>query len=663
LVALRRMTIHAPEIRELEERLIFAPFDTRRTLDETTSLLEEEIQSGHAIPRLNSDSGSACFTNTSPPIPWRFTRPLDQRDNPYGPDFTRYRPNSVIFTNDEEIDHYLDACRGWYESLEKADLNEQIRTGERDIGQGLGLRIGKAPGWFFGQHGKTGAPLPKRAAYWLRRIIEEYVKRGAASIDTMRAGMRDPVTTNPGWPLFSSYPEAKLVTPMLLPYEPDWRLRAKQADALAERLGVAHTALAFGVASRTQNTWKWMPVWKHTGGGVWQAEEEARGASSRTRRVFMAPSVANLYAADLTLVCKSGRSQIPGLWHSGDMDDRIAADAFARGLVSMENDVSGLDSSVSEEIKIQMVLEFERLGFDGRSWLQMESTPYIGPSNSDASGYTCTQTEGGIKSGLKATSEADTVIVTMASLYAYEECSHDLLPPEWWAGLPSLGQGDDSWLAVKRPLSDETWIRAFADCGLKAKPSNGTRFLMKHITPTGKYSVAARVLLNSAFPEHERTGIDSIGLHILGMRARLEGGLHPDLDPEIALAPLLSMRWVREMKIKSVSSFFGFLESSRADRLVKQALKTAGGKFAIERLRRDAPYSPGAAALLEAYEAAGLAYDYSKEIAINNLMRTFFTKKKTLSPQQQIGLTDACWRFLHAGVNWEEVRRQIAEIV
>lgn len=606
------------------------------TIDATIAIDEQ----GKYDPSGKTIIAPTTLSMAGSPSTWTM-RPAPPRFDPRSPEYTR-APEGSALADAPVVDAVLDGMRRFRDDLvnmvstdDGPDLldgrwNEQkVIIGELDIAQKLSVQHGRA----WDTHlSRLGNPDPVEVPDGWRRMAARVAVWWAEVADAASVAsflrQPDPADTNSGYPLFTPGPIPKLISlSMLTRAAPTLTEFQDGARGMANHWGLHPSgSLAFGLSHRAGPAHKAKTLWEDgPSRGSFRATKAIKGGFPRARDVFMAPYVANVVLRPLWAHMIAAMKAIPGLRHTGTEDDDIIGLAYAAGMHCFESDISGFDQNVRSSVQ-DAAGEGLKVGFPHLSdvidiWRDMERRPVITNSwltriyelesgvarEARSRGYTVVGAYGGTHSGLKPTSTIGTYICLTTTLYALERMGvvPDAIAALRRGEIKLLCLGDDVLLAVDRPLDRHAWRDAWASVGLTCEISAACRFLMQHRTPDGPRRVLSRVLQNAAFPEYQDISDHARAIAALGWSARLDLPTFDGLPEAGAVEAIKHLRWIRDppglptgIRPESLADVTNLAKGWYAP-YIQQAMAHLASSSELERLKRDAEHSPGAAAQLQ----------------------------------------------------------------
>jgi len=531
---------------------------------------------------------------------WAFAMPPGARRDPRHPDFSRVRPNSLVLTSESAIDHALDRAAEVYDIVENLPASP-TRTSELGSLKKFTVLAGRYAPWYVQRlsGGSLSRPLPAVIQRIAHHVALVYQLHNPPSSPPSKA---DPSSTNAGWPTFVAHALGKIAGGLLT--DKDFDVTYANAEAVAGALNLdGRTILGNGLGGRSGAVYKDTSLIAFTGTG-WEELGTWKGYSQRNRIVHMSSYAVNQGIRPLFTYWHDSRKMIPGLWHSGGMDQAI----IQGRKMTFESDISGFDVSVVRELQTLIAWHFAHvepaLAGPARFWLAAEALPMIGPSW-DRSFDSCSVFTflGGTRSGLKTTSESGTIYALIATLYALHQQGVNIWSWPRLKDMSLLIQGDDVLVATDVALDPAAWAASYADLGLTSELIEGDLFLSRHHDCVGApYPSAGRIIQQTLSHEHEKTGDEETtkGLLALGLIARSE---HTDRMPQeyraIAGKSLEHASWLTKYchaadfddlaKIRN-----RLLSSSEVAHDISVALEAAEGATWIVEELREVEHSPSA---------------------------------------------------------------------
>lgn len=574
------------------------------------SLTAIEVTPGRLTTGLGMDDGPDRSMDTTVPGFMRFVKIPDAHTWSTDPGFTRVKPGSNVFDTEAAIDGALALGAEVTTLLAPAgEEGDPIAWGEHDIWKKITVQKGRHPA----DHIKPKSPpLISPSTAWKETaaaVLAHYPDD--FGIEPMP---EPPVDTNAGAPLYLSGFGAKVAGACLLrPTAAETHAAGREACVMLNLPEAA--SLAYGFNTRTGPLAKAEP-WFEFGPGGYTASRTATSRWCRTRHVFMGSMGVLLGTRGLARICKAGRRRLPGMWHAGDADDKLARRMHAmridRGWVMVEIDLSAFDRSLSLGLQLALADAFRRrwpwLSDAVDFYLLGEQLPTLSPSYYKQPGTrrvaSIVTKLGEVSSGQLMTAEVGTLINLITALTAMREQGVSNPVDSWLRGeILILVQGDDMLLCA--PAVDiDTFTATYAAAGLTAKVASGWRFLSKHMTPSGPLPIGGRIVQQTLFNEHEVLGPKLWPLNVLGLWARWGPGPPALVRP--AVEELLQTSNLKKYLPRvSGPAAASFLASADGASAVEAALQERASARWVERVMADAPYSTSAAALAAALEQYG----------------------------------------------------------
>lgn len=369
----------------------------------------------------------------------------------------------------------------------------------------------------------------------------------------------DPLDTNPGYPFFTAQidkdgnPVTRIKTVELLKGVGQASL-AKWSDAVvkidnqAGRFGMQGFPLCVAPLRRQQPGYKPQHQFNITPSGMTTAFDEY-GVNSQ-RVAWMVPYIYNVMLTPFQIMLKGVRSILPGLYHDGESKLKRTAilqqAAASKSLFMAEADYSNYDRFIPIDIMEEIIKMFSDLTDSPSYW--HEAAMYLHrdanlvwpdfSSVSEGNGWLFKPGDLGLMSGVKATSEAGTLVNSvinaevLARTYKWDE---NRLVDYLTQYLDSSSgskfeyyyvQSDDTELIAKDPISlfkqGEFFTLAVTKAGLKGSVELADRFLMRHTYAGDDRPVPSRVwqntLSNESPPENEI-------IFLAGLASRTDGML------------------------------------------------------------------------------------------------------------------------------------------
>lgn len=392
-----------------------------------------------------------------------------------------------------------------------------------------------------------------------RRAIKTILhsSKGKQVAAKLWATASDPLDTNPGYPFFSAIiddkgnPKTRIETVELFKNIQsqagrDWDQLLRLVNDRAGRYGMEGYPFCVAALRRQQPGRKWQHQFTITPSGMRTAYDE-KGVNSQ-RVAWMVPYVYNLLLTPVQVLLKTVRMVLPGLYHDGESKlrrmQRLQTSSKTNKLWLAEADYSNYDRFIPVDIIDDIVTMITDETDSPRYWHQAamylhKNANLVWPdysSVSDGNGWLFKPGELGLMSGVKATSEAGTLVNSvvngevLARTYDWSETQlYDYLTQYVDADAGSkfeyyYVQSDDTELISESPSNlykqGEEFKRAVKAAGLKGDVEMADRFLMRHMQQGSDRPVPARVwqntLSNEAPPPSEI-------IFLAGLAARTDG--------------------------------------------------------------------------------------------------------------------------------------------
>lgn len=654
MTVLRRMTIHPPSAR------LPSPAETK---DLTTSVKETLQAETTKTPHAQNIPGGLTESLGATPPSWRSFRPDPPDRDPTNPAFRRLPTNgSVMHDDDAALDACLDAGALAYAAVQALDQKtsdpeeKAILLGELESWKKLTVQRGRISSWHLVDLNPPDATVPSD---W-----EETAAIVAKLI--MTAPITDfpptaPFDTNAGWPCFTTGFGAKACAALMVS-TPNPRAILDDGAAFCGLTHLPQSSIqAFGLTSRQGPLYKEQPYLTHQGAGSWMPTLMARGAWSRTRQVFMASYGGNAQLEPLLSQMQAGRRHLPGTWHSGDNDLRAVLAALSQNLHLAESDISGYDQSVSATLQRVAALALKaaapHLQQEVDTWLFYESRSVISPSRQQVPGATITSTHGGTHSGQRLTAEIGTFIALTTVLTVLHRLIGQPVTTtiQRWLNrdFMLLVQGDDILLGTSQPLDTLGWRDAWREVGFECELLAGLRFLAKHRTARGALPVGGRIVQQTIANENEPIGLEWDPILVLGMQARWGIGPPSIVEPYVR-AVLKTTSFAHRTGVYDGPTAHTWLTHPTHARRLQRALDLLKNDAWMQRLRKDAPYSPSAALLLEELTKFGLITEDVADLGRQTLLLHLLPKLYARSATHRIRIAVDLYNLIQSGANDDE---------
>jgi len=565
---------------------------------------------------------------------WSFSRlPTPDRDSRH-PRFTRVKIGSVVATTEGAIDAILNQGKAFAEYLTaqmRRDGFWQGLASEYDSAKKLTVLKGLSGAWHLSPSGPTAPTMftNRDVPSWFRRrldqILLEYQK--AKPVGPSPA----PIDTNPGWPTFGGTPIVGKIVSCFLTIGDDPARTARLQDAFCRAVGLpSASAGAYGLGGRAGPRYKEEPILGfNLTSREWGTVGRWRGLAQRNRVVYMS-SYGQLLSFDrLYRRLRGGQMATPGLWHNLHPGDVLAAPQFATWRV-LPSDLSGFDQSVQLGLKIALAdalrMAWPDLDVEIASWLRAETLPLITPSvHLDPERCSIQTMPHGIRSGTKTTSVIGTLVNLACALETAHRCG--LNAAQWPRALDwrFFAYGDDAlWAGTIETMSklDTDVLQAvYAEVGLSATLPGGDDFLARHTIPgRGHAPIAARMVQQRCFNEHEATDSMALGRAVLGLTASFERAelLPAELSSE-AWAVIKKAAWINDRPWLRSAAGLAQARSLCLDRegeLLKETVETMQRKGELRSLIMEADHSHTAAATIAMAETMGFDVSHDPPAAM-----------------------------------------------
>lgn len=622
--------------------------------------LNEHPELARSGPRVQSGQPGLTLTVTNAPPSWRFVNPQNPVRDPTHPDFTRLPgEGSVMHASEADLDRCLDvvaSCANEVLERAEADNAAEFWLGEAEDWRKVTVQRGGVMGRILVELGPPQVEPDDAWRVMARRLLRAYREK-LVRIEVPPS----PFGTNAGFPAYSQGWAAKMVSALL-----GMGSTANEIEDDSVRFcmhaGLPNaTAQAYGLSWRQGPLYKSQPYYAHAGGGLWAATFAAKGHWSRSRQVFMGSFGNTVALRDLFAFLQGGRRGMRGLWHGGTLDRDAIMAAEAAGLHFGESDISGYDLSVPHPLQLALADAIGDVMPSLRAaafiWAYYECRPVLCPSWTLDRGYTLVTTRGATHSGQRLTAEIGTLITTTTALVALSELlRHDALA-SWQRGeLMLLVQGDDILVATAQPLDGDAWEAVWKRYNFKCSMLRSRRFLAKHRYGPYAYPVGGRIVQQTVSNEHEPPagdGRDWDPILVLGLQSRWGHGPLPNVAALVQRCLKETALYNRTGVFDGPSATLWLNNSHNASRLQAVLASLASSPW-MDRLRRDAPYSPAAAAMLETLESTvGVPEDaatVTKNAVLHNAIRNWLFR----SSSDRFSYALKLWEAIQRGVTDEE---------
>lgn len=579
------------------------------------------------------------WVETAVPGFWSFARQTGEGKIPGRPGFSRLRHDDAIWADDIAIDAAFDFIRDVAIPQFMLRATDPIGVGEYDRLRTFTAEIGYRPHWMLITPSSSNTFVDPR-------LVDEMV----ITLKTMRADLNadpTPARSNAGWPTFQPQEWGKIIGACL-----------QHEDGSADEFNTwaslpEEATLGFGLSSRTGPVFKFEPQFVREGVNL-VARTETRGCYCRRRHVYMGSASFIIALEPFAAALKEWRLRVPGLWHTGlTTYERWLSytQRNPRGVVTREGDLSAYDLSLSSVLFDAVVTAAKRAGVPSRlmqsieAWRYAESRPIITPQVIAAPRVVHRQ--GGLRSGLLTTSGMGTFLNWHIALIALENCGFSNPRRSIMTGeILLFMQGDDT-LYAGPPIDADVFNSTYDEMGLKMSLIDGRRFLMRNFTPHGEYGLASRMIQRTLFNEHASGGDDYGIIARIGLAARWGNG---PIDSYSNI--------VREAISFTRLSETGTIDGPSAERwltrnagLVQSFLKSRASESYIERIRRDAPYSPASALILRMLIAKGVNIDQGDDRRVWDMMHRVYRMRKGA----RLGLAKTIWNAHNDGVAPDDI--------
>lgn len=639
----RRMAPEAPIVRE----------PTAEDLKADTYTLQIDQGLVSTAPGL-VDPGNQALIIQNTLQSWRFTDRFRLEEDPTHPEFTRIHRGSPFYETEADLDVTLDAVRqaqlqtyALAGTDDPDDCPDPILTKEVDEMARFTVQKGQIPASYLMDLAPKPINVPASWRDIARRVLQLYTEA-----TTMPTVAPSPAMTNPGYPVGQAGMAGKLAATVLGTFKTVPELH-DSAVAVASRFNLpAASANAFFLNFRQGPLKKEIAYMVHQGAGLWRPTAYLTHACSRGRQVFMSPFASTIRLRELLRFCQGARQILPGTWHTPIADQRIVDAMYQRMAHRYEGDISGYDQSVTRDLQIALAEEWiaaaPHMKQDIEAWLYYEGRPVIGPNLVwGGRGATLMTSRGVTHSGLRLTAEVGTLITLITLFHAMR--SQGVADPvtAWLDGtFLLLVQGDDILLATNRALDEDAWQHSWDELGFKCTLLHGVSFLRKHRLPGVSLVNAGRILQQTLANEHEPVGVGDRydPLLVLALKSRWGAGPDPRMR-HIVRDALSTTRFAQRTGVIDGVDATAWLADPGHNAALTRLLQKLASDPWIERVRRDAPYSPAAAELMQALLDAGLIAttqaDTTLNLIVDRVEREWATRSMTARVQLAVDLTSA----------------------
>lgn len=367
----------------------------------------------------------------------------------------------------------------------------------------------------------------------------------------------DPLDTNPGYPFFTAQMDAQgspvtrirtveMHKKIGRSYITKWADVLTMVDSRAGHMGMAGFPFCVAPLRRLGPGYKPQHQFNVTPSGMTTAYDEWGTNSQRV--AWMVPYVYNVLLTPLQVAFKAVRMILPGLYHDGPSKVRrtamLQAQAKANSLFMAEADYSNYDRFIPTDMMREIIKMFTDRTDAPDYWQTAamylhDDANLVWPdfsSVSDGNGWLFKPGTLGLMSGVKATSEAGTLVnsvvnaeVTARALDWSEDQLVSYLTQYVDADAGSkfeyyYVQSDDTELIARDPQTlfrqGQTFNEAVKKAGLKGSVELSDRFLMRHTFGGEDRPVPARVFQNTISNE---TPPENEIVFLAGLASRTDG--------------------------------------------------------------------------------------------------------------------------------------------
>jgi len=371
------------------------------------------------------------------------------------------------------------------------------------------------------------------------------------------ASASDPLDTNPGYPFFNATvdkdgnPVTRIQTIELFRNLQrangfDWEKLIADVDVRAGKYGMEGFPFCVAALRRQQPGRKWQHQFNVTPSGMRTAFDE-KGVNSQ-RVAWMVPYTYNLLLTPFQIAMKTIRMILPGLYHDGPSKLHrmsILRSQFKKGRLWLaEADYSNYDRFIPIDIMEEIIASIAQLTPNPAYWT--EAAMYLHTdanlvwpdftSLETGNGWLFKPGELGLMSGVKATSEAGTLVNSvvngevLARTYGWDEqrlydyLTQYISSPTGTKTEYYYVQSDDTELIASDPANLKKQATLFRDAvkaaGLKGEVEIADRFLMRHMQAGCDRPVPARVWQNTLSNE---SSPPSEIIFLAGLASRTDG--------------------------------------------------------------------------------------------------------------------------------------------
>lgn len=592
----------------------------------------EAVPARQAVDGRGTVDGPNAGVKFVAPAGWRFLGIHDAPEDTQGNEkFDRVLAGSAVIESTSQLEHMLDLGAAVSKSLLAAtdpdddSPSARVARGEEEHFRRLGPQHGYPPGYFRPPESPKRVKLPAWYRQFMRAMLRLYLNPDDPRVTKIPAPAVV-IDTSAGWPGFQPGIGAKLLSATF--WEPgrpfSESLHAAREWSAANGLPpVAALFNAYG--TRTGTLAKRVRIYEAVANGFTSNREEL-STTCRRRQIYMAPIPSFLALRTYTRCAKATRKYVlPGAWHQGDSDVTMMLRGERLPGVWVEIDISGYDTSIPRDYALELAEanaearpELAQAGYD---YAEIDDLGTIFPdpagtgrSNRLAAAIT---REGLMSSGILPTAEHGNKYHFPVVLEVARRHGHVDPITDWLTGrLVFLIQGDDLLIRLQNP-QPEVIAEVYKEAGLTAKIVRSNRFLMRFRFGARDFPVGGRIVQQTAFNEHERTGPHGLAFAVMGLAARWgASGPHESIAETVREA--ISLTSLGKLGIVDGPTAMSWIGGQGAER-VARAMASAQGSAWYELHLRDAEYSPTSAALVALADRLGFKGQPSSEGVLGNL--------------------------------------------
>lgn len=351
-------------------------------------------------------------------------------------------------------------------------------------------------------------PYPQEFNDIVGVIIRKYKSKALDVLRQGSVGMRlmdfDPPETMTGLPTMSSGGQTHTSRiSVLKALAPRKTSEMKQSFVgLARQLGLPDNMLYSSVvSSRFGPINKQQRLWTLDGRGAgFRSVNTTQGLSPRVRQVYPMAHAFNYVVSPMYVAMSTARSRILGLWHTPELMNNYVRVLKGQGKIPLSSDFSAMDKTMGPpffQLLLKTCIAEQFCADEAQFFLEIcDDMGVFYPSfmgTPDAS----TEVKGVISmlSGIKLTSEFDTIFNLATTLYLLLKYDKDIVR-KWESGsFVWLAQGDDGHATFKFDIDPEDYAKRGKDeLGVSLKIFEDSLFLKKMLNDNDQIPHITRLL-------------------------------------------------------------------------------------------------------------------------------------------------------------------------